>query len=143
MMGLHEPPQQERGPECRRSPPEPILPSFQHSTIPIAREARYVHFALAPKGIQRHHFVRELFALAQQMTAPLLIKAVERALRYRITSVEMIRRIALLYVHHDLCTVPSAEVDSRFQQREAYLEGRLTDQPDFSAYDDLLEDHHE
>lgn len=104
----------------------------------------YMDFALAPKGIQRHHFVRELYALAQQMTAPLFIKAVERALRYRITSIETIQRIAHLYVHHGAGTaVPSAEVDSRLQQRNAYLEGRLTDQPDFSPYDDLLEDHYE
>jgi hypothetical protein len=25
--------------------------------------------------------------------------------------------------------------------REAYMEGRLTDEPDFSRYDDLSEDH--
>lgn len=103
----------------------------------------YLDFALAPKGIQRHHFVRELFALTQRMTASLFIKAVERALRYRITSIETIRRIALLSVHHDIEWIPSAEVDAHFQQRHAYLEGSLTDQPDFSPYDDLLEDHHE
>jgi hypothetical protein len=102
----------------------------------------YLDFALAPKGIERHHFVRELFALAQQMTAPLFTNAIERALRYRITSVETIRRIALLSVHHGSEALPSAEVDQRFQQRDAYREGHLTDSPDFSSYEDLLEDHH-
>jgi hypothetical protein len=103
----------------------------------------YLDFALAPKGIERHHYVRELFALAQQMTTPLFTNAIERALRYRITSVETIRRIALLSVNHGSETLPSAEVDARFQQRDAYREGHLTDSPDFYPYEDLLEDHHE
>ena len=35
--------------------------------------------------------------------------------------------------------LPEAEVDEDFQQRPAYQEGCLTDQPDLSVYD-LLED---
>jgi hypothetical protein len=31
-------------------------------------------------------------------------------------------------------------VDESFLQRQTYLEGRLTDPPDFSAYDQMLED---
>jgi hypothetical protein len=36
--------------------------------------------------------------------------------------------------------LPEAEVDEDFQQRPAYQEGCLTDQPDLSVYDQLLEE---
>ncbi len=100
----------------------------------------YLDFALEPKGIERHRFLRGLFRLAQQMTAALFLKTVERALKYRITEIETLRRIALMQLSDGLETLPSAEVDESYEERDAYVEGRLTDAPDFSAYDDLLED---
>lgn len=100
----------------------------------------YLDFALKPKGIQRHRFVRELFALAQQTTSPLFIRTVKRGLRYLITNVEVLRRIAILYMNQDDEMLPRVDVDEGFRQRETYLEGHLTDPPDFSAYDEMLED---
>jgi len=41
-------------------------------------------FALKPLGIPRRRFVRELFALSFQLTAPVFIQTVERALHSRI-----------------------------------------------------------
>ena len=103
---------------------------------------RYLDFALKPKGIERHHFVRELFALHQEMTAALFLQTVERALRYRITNPAILRRIALLLLRHGAERLPPAEVDAGLQARAAYAEGRLTDAPDFSPYDALLEKPH-
>jgi hypothetical protein len=100
----------------------------------------YLDFALAPKGIQRHRFVRELFRLTRQMSAPLFVRVVERALKYRITSLETIRRIAVMYVNENMGALPCPQVDESFREREAYVEGYLTDDPDFSSYDELLED---
>jgi len=100
----------------------------------------YLDFALKPKGIQRHKFVRELFALTRQMTTELFIKTVKRALRYRITELETLRRIAILLMNEGDETLPSVDVDEGFRQRDAYLEGYLTDAPDFSAYDKMLEE---
>jgi len=100
----------------------------------------YLDFALKPKGVQRHRFVRDLFRSAQQMSSSLFVTAVERALKYRITCVETIRRIAVMYMTEGVETTPSADVDETFRDREAYEEGRLTDEPDLSRYDDLLEE---
>jgi transposase len=100
----------------------------------------YLDFALKPKGIQRHRFVRELFALTRQMSSALFLSSIERALKYRITSIETIQRIARLYVHQGDETLPCVEVDETYRNRDAYQEGRLTDEPDFSPYDELLED---
>lgn len=103
---------------------------------------KYLDFALEPKGIQRHRFIRELFRLAQEMTSALFVKAIERALKYRITQIDVIRRIAQMYLTQGAPALPSVEVDEGFLEREAYVEGRLTEEPDFSLYDELLEEDH-
>ena len=100
----------------------------------------YLDFALKPQGNERHRLVRDLFRLAKQMTCALFIRTVERALKYRITEIETLRSIARMYLGAGAETLPQAEVDEGLQQRETYLEGRLTDAPDFSAYDKLLEE---
>jgi len=101
----------------------------------------YLDFALKSEGgVRRHTFVRKLFSLSRRMTSELFVQSIERALRYRITSVETIERIALLSMTQDAQILPDADVDEDFQQREAYLEGQLTDAPDFSIYEKMLED---
>jgi hypothetical protein len=100
----------------------------------------YLSFALKPQGIPRHRFLRELFALSRQMTAALFVQTVERALRYRITSIETLRRIAQLSLSQGEALLPSPSVDEGFRDRDAYRQGHLTDAPDFSPYDNMLED---
>lgn len=100
----------------------------------------YLDFALKPKGIPRHRFVRELFAMAQQMTASLFLLTLERGRKYRITDIPTLRRIAVLYMNQGDVKIPLAEVDDGFRDREEYVEGHLTDEPDLSRYDELLEE---
>jgi transposase len=100
----------------------------------------YLTFALKPQGIPRHRFIRELFALARQMTPALFVRTVERALRYRITELETLRRIAQLYLTEAEASLPNPAVDEGFRDRETYRQGHLTDAPDFSPYDNMLED---
>jgi hypothetical protein len=95
-------------------------------------------------GNERHRFLRELFVWSERLTPTLFLPVVERALRYRITDLATFERIARLMIRHDgEVLLPGAEVDESFEQREAYQEGRLTDAPDFSGYDQLLEDPEE
>ena len=96
----------------------------------------YLGFALPEKGIARHHLVRQLLALSRKMSADLFLKSLERALKYRITSLEVIERIAFLYLQQGAGELPPAQVDEAFRQREAYLEGSLTEPPDLSIYQD-------
>ena len=101
----------------------------------------YLDFALkSDAGLQRHRFIRELFILTSRMTSALFIQTIERALRYRITSIGILERIALLQMSQDARILPCVDVDESFRQRDAYLEGSLTDAPDFSLYDKMLED---
>ena len=101
----------------------------------------YLDSALTPKGQGRHRFLRELFALSREVSASLFTTAIARALKYRIEEIGTIRRIVLMHLSGGMDALPWAEVDESFVDREAYMEGRLTDEPDFSRYDDLLEDH--
>jgi hypothetical protein len=103
--------------------------------------AGYLDFVLKERdGIQRHRFIRELFALAGRMPNAVFIRSIERALRYRITGIETVERIALLHMTQDIPRLPSVDVDEAYREREAYLEGNLTDAPDLSIYDQLLEE---
>jgi transposase len=104
----------------------------------------YLDFALKGEGgIRKHHFLRRLFSLSRRMTSSLFIQAIERALHYRIVSIETIERIAALQMTQDGQLLPNAEVDEDFHKRDSYLEGILADAPDFSVYDKILEDDSE
>jgi transposase len=103
----------------------------------------YLDFALSPKGIERHGFVRKLFALSRKMTPALFIQSLERAHKYRITDMETIERIVVLCMGQGQVELPFVEVDEEFQQRPAYQEGHLTDQPDLSVYKGMLEESDE
>ena len=100
----------------------------------------YLNFALKQKGNQKHRFIRQLYCLYQKMALPLFIKTIKRALRYRITDINTIERIAILQMKDGNYEVPYVEIDQEFQNRESYLEGRFTDEVDLSIYEKMLED---
>ena len=133
----------------RFSPPELPPPPWQpkNRRYPSAEEekrlraldpelSRYLDFALESNAVQRHVFLRGLVALSQRMTPELFIKSVQRAHRYRIDSLQIIERIALLHLREGTAEMPLAEVDEAFRQRTTYQEGSLTDPPDLSIYQD-------
>jgi len=100
----------------------------------------YLDFALKPSGIERHGWLRKLFALSQKMTPALFLRSIERACKYRITSIETIERIAALCMNQGEDKLLSVEVDEGFREREAYQQGELTDQPDLSIYENMSEE---
>lgn len=95
----------------------------------------YLDFACALKGLARHNFLRQLWALSRRMTPELFIQTIERAAKYRITHIDTIERIALLQMTQGIGPLPVADIDQALQEREAYREGSLTEQPDLSIYD--------
>src|SRR6266511_1047814 len=100
----------------------------------------YLDWSCTPKGVARHRFLRELFRLSARMTPALFVRTIERALKYRIGDLETIWRIALMHVQDGLDTLPAVDLDASFTERAAYQEGCLSDEPDFSRYDDLSEE---
>jgi hypothetical protein len=99
--------------------------------------ALYLDAAWTPKGARRHRFLRELFRLSGRMTSELFARTIERVLRYRISDTETIWRIALMHIQDGLDTLPAVDFDASFTEREAYQEGSLSDEPDFTRYDDV------
>lgn len=96
----------------------------------------YLDFCLQAPGVQRHVFLVRLFGLSQRMTPELFTRSVQRALRYKITSLEILERIAALSLRDGQSELPTVHVDESFRERPAYIEGSLTDAPDLSRYDD-------
>ncbi len=100
----------------------------------------YLDFALKPKGIQRHRFIRELFGLYKKLAPSIFIKTIKRALKYHITDMHTVQRIAFLQLKDSDYEMPFVQSDKEFQNSEAYREGRLGDEVDLSIYDKLLEE---
>ena len=93
----------------------------------------YLDYALPTKGLARHQFLRRLLALSRKMSVELFGQTLERARKYRITSLETLQNIAWLYLQQSPGQVPLVEIDAAFRQREAYQEGSLTDPPELPA----------
>ena len=135
-------PKPERQPKDRKKPTEEEEKRLRALSPTVGN---YLDFVLPSRsGIERHHFLRELFVWAERLTPALFLSVVERALRYGITDLATIERIARLLLRQGgEMPLPGAEVDESFQDREAYQQGRLTDAPDFSSYDQMLEEPEE
>ncbi len=136
----------------RYSPPGQPQPKYQPR--PRKRDSRYeeqrlrvlgeevesyLDYALKAPGIQRHRFLRELFAFSRQVTSVVFVKMAQRALRYRIIDLDALRRIAWYCMSQEGLALPEAEVDENLQQRPAYQEGYLTEEPDLSIYDEMFQ----
>jgi hypothetical protein len=124
------------GTRCRpKNRHKPTLEEERRLRAIGASVGNYLDFACAVKGLARHNFLRQLWALSRRTTPDLFIQTVERAAKYRITQIETIERIAVLQMTQGIGPLPLADIDQAFHQREAYLEGSLTEQPDLSIYD--------
>jgi transposase len=100
----------------------------------------YLHFVLEQKGIQKHTFIRGMHSLYQKLAVPVFVKAIQRALKYRITDLQTLDRIAILQLQEGEYALPLVESPGELQNRESYREGCYTDEGDLSAYDRLSED---
>jgi transposase len=133
-------------PAPRHGPRNRKRPTFEE-------EARLREFApavgafldrvLAPRGIQRHQFVRRLFAMSKRMTTDLFIRTVERAEQYRVDDLQSLERIARLLTRMDDLPVQPVEFDEAYRERPAYREGELAGMPDLSVYDAYTDEDQE
>jgi len=128
--GLPPPPHQ---PKNRR---EPTQEEEKRLRALAPSVSAYLDWVLERKGPGRHRFLRSLLALSRKMSPELFVQSVERAAKFRIEDMPTIERIAWLYLQQGTGVLPSAAVDEQFTQREAYLEGSLTEAPDWSIYQD-------
>ena len=133
-------------------PPPRYLPSRRHHGSQHEEQrlramgpevTAYADYALKTPGIQRHRFLRELFALSRQVTATVFVEALTRALRYRVVQMETLHRIAWFCMSQERQpNLSDVDVDESFCQHPAYEEGFLTDEPDLSFYDEMPREDH-
>lgn len=95
----------------------------------------YVDFILASPGLLRHQYLRRLLAWSGRLSRELFVRSVERAHRYRITSLATLEQIARLQFQAGTDELPLPPIDESFRDRPAYQEGSLTDSPDLSQYE--------
>ena len=133
-------------PEPRHKPKNRHKPTQQEEQRLRAMSesvSAYLDFVLKPMGLKRHGFLRKLFALSRKMTHALFLQSIERAHKYKITDIATIERIAALNINQGARSLPFSEIDEDFRRRDTYMEGRLTDLPDLSIYENTQEDEHE
>ena len=74
------------------------------------------------------------------MALELFIKTVNRALKYRITDIKTVERIAALQLTAVNLQLPLPQIDRQLEKRDAYIQGYLADDVDLSVYDKITED---
>jgi transposase len=100
----------------------------------------YLHFVLEQKGIQTHSVIRGIYRLYRILALPVFVKAIRRALKYRITNLQTLERIAILQLQEGEYALPLVESPDELQNRDSYREGCYTEEGDLAAYDRLSED---
>lgn len=103
----------------------------------------YLDFILKGTGAQRHRHLRDLHSLLRRLSPKLFERVVERAHRYKVEDVRALDDIARLLARQDADFIPDAPFNEGYEDREAYREGRMTDPPDLSNFEQLLEDSDE
>ena len=122
-------------------------PKYQpkHRTKPTAGEEKilrasanevdaYLTFALTMHGKTKHRFIRQLYSLYKKTALPVFVKAVQRALKYRIKNVDTIENIIRLLLKQSNYAMPLPDINQEFTSRPAYIEGRFADEADLSKY---------
>ena len=74
------------------------------------------------------------------MALEVFIKTVNRALKYRITDIKTVERIATLQLRAANFQLPLPQIDRQLEKRDAYIEGYFADEVDLSVYDKTEED---
>ena len=97
----------------------------------------YIDELIMPmNGKKRHGLIRQLYRLHQKVTPPLFQLTIVRALTYRVTDIEAIKRIAALQIRQGSWEIQTPVVDKTYRNRKNYLDGQFVDDIDLSIYDE-------
>ena len=100
----------------------------------------YLTFAIENGVKQKHRFIRALYGLYRKIALEIFIKTVNRALKYRITDIKTVDRIATLQLTAENFQMPLPQIDRQLEKRDTYIQGYFADEVDLSAYDKITED---
>lgn len=124
-------------PKDRRKP----TAKEENSLRTAAKEINdYLDFAVKNGGIQKHRFIRRLYGLYRKIALEVFIKTAKRALKYRITDIKTVERIAILQLTAGDFQSPLPKIDQHLENRASYIEGCFADEVDLTVYDKITED---
>jgi transposase len=134
-------PKDQAGPSCK--PAYRKKPTAKEEKI--LREAapeidQYLSFALKGLGKARHRKIRRIYGLYRKCALPLLIRALKRALTYRIINLDTLERMVILELHTEGLDNHHPAIDPECYERAIFQEGLYTDETDLLVYDQMLED---
>lgn len=84
-------------------------------------------------------FIRDLYNLSKKMTRSLFLECIKRALKYHISNIASIERIATQLVKNDLYKLPEVSINNDYENREEYQKGRFSNEADPDTYQKLIE----
>jgi hypothetical protein len=88
---------------------------------------------------RKPQFIRELYRLAGKMSGSLLHSTLERALEYRVASIDSLERIAEQLLRQRDSEEPlDTSGPKGYEHRPAYEQGRFSTEADLCAYQKLL-----
>ena len=102
----------------------------------------YIDYLESPECKVRYKakLIRDLYRLSTKLEPALFLETVERALRYRIDSLQSFERIASGLLKRDLPALPQPSVGESYEERKSYQQGRFSHEADPSKYKRLLEE---
>ena len=87
------------------------------------------------RGCKRHRFIKGVFLISKKVIRPIFDAAILRALKYEVYELEILNNICSLLVTTDNYTTPEPDIDYGFENRDNYLEGEWSEEPDLSKYE--------
>jgi len=89
---------------------------------------------------QRQRFIRQLYALSKRIAPALFAATIKRALIYRIANIETLIRISRQLMKKELYELPEITHSNDYEQRQAYQQGRFSQETGLEFYQNLFED---
>jgi hypothetical protein len=102
----------------------------------------YLDFILSPECIikQKSRLIRELYRLSKKMTKELFVKCIKRAMKYKITKIESLAKIAGNLLNNNIQHQLDFSSSNDYENRPSYQQGRISREGDLKQYQRLIED---
>lgn len=92
---------------------------------------------------QKPRFKRELYGLTKKMVPSLFTAVIERALKYRVADISALVRIARQLMGGQGQQLQMPAVTGDYENRDAYMQGKFSQETDKESYKKLFEDKEE
>ena len=89
---------------------------------------------------QKPNFIRQLYRLSKNIAPSVFMVIIQRALKYHVGNIETLRRISRQLMQEEQYSLPGMTITNDYEQREAYRQGRFSQEADPEFYQNLMRD---